>query len=59
MADGSEALVQSRAVDATGYVQPTYGQLHQVRGSNSVYHQNAIHTPKRSPEGIVTNVQIS
>ena len=57
--DGSEAMVQSRAVDETGYVQPTYGQLKQVRGTSSVYHKNAIHTWKLSAQGIVTNVQIS
>lgn len=57
--DGSPALIQSRAVDETGYVQPTYGQLRQVRGTNSIYHKNAIHTWRLSPSGVVTNVQIS
>jgi len=57
--DGGEAMLQSRAVDETDYVQPTYGQLRQVRGSNSIYHKNAIHTWRLSPQGIVTNVQIS
>lgn len=57
--DGGPALVQSRAVDDTGYVQPTYEQLRAVRGTNSIYHKNAIHTWKLSPEGAVSNVQIS
>ena len=57
--DGSEALIQSRAVDETGYVQPTYRQLRQVRGTNSIYHKNAIHTWRLSPNGTVSNVQIS
>lgn len=57
--DGSPALLQSRAVDETGYVQPTYGQLKKARGENSIYHKNAIHTWKVSPSGKVTNVQIS
>jgi len=57
--DGSPALIQSRAIDETGYVQPTYGQLRQVRGSNSIYHKNAIHTWRLSPNGAVSNVQIS
>jgi sulfane dehydrogenase subunit SoxC len=57
--DGSPALIQSRAVDETGYVQPTYGQLRAVRGSNSVYHKNAIHTWKLAADGTVSNVQIS
>jgi len=57
--DGSPALIQSRAIDETGYVQPTYGQLRSVRGSNSIYHKNAIHTWKLYPDGKVSNVQIS
>jgi sulfane dehydrogenase subunit SoxC len=57
--DGSPALIQSRAVDETGYVQPTYGQLRDVRGTNSIYHKNAIHTWKLAPNGVVSNVQIS
>jgi sulfane dehydrogenase subunit SoxC len=57
--DGSPALIQSRAVDETGYVQPTYGQLKAVRGTNSIYHKNAIHTWRLEPNGTVSNVQIS
>ena len=57
--NGAPALIQSRAVDETGYVQPTYGQLREVRGTNSIYHKNAIHTWKLAADGTVTNVQIS
>jgi sulfane dehydrogenase subunit SoxC len=57
--NGDPALVQSRAVDETGYVQPTYGQLREVRGSSSVYHKNAIHTWRVNSDGSVSNVQIS
>lgn len=57
--DGSPAMIQSRAVDETGYVQPTYGQLRAARGTNSIYHKNAIHTWKVNPDGSVSNVQIS
>ena len=57
--NGSTALVQSRAVDETGYVQPTYTQLRSVRGSSSVYHKNAIHTWQVETNGSVRNVQIS
>jgi len=57
--DGAPGLIQSRAVDETGYVQPTYGQLREVRGTNSIYHKNAIHTWKLAADGTVTNVQIS
>jgi cytochrome c len=39
--DGKPALIQSRAVDETGYVQPTYRQLRAVRGTRSIYHNNA------------------
>ncbi|MFT5134914.1 MAG: sulfane dehydrogenase subunit SoxC, partial [Gammaproteobacteria bacterium] len=57
--DGSPALLQSRAVDETGYVQPTYSQLRAVRGTSSIYHKNAIHTWKVLPNGAVINVQLS
>lgn len=56
---GSPALIQSRAVDDTGYVQPTLNQLKAVRGTNSIYHKNGIHTWKILPDGKVSNVQIS
>jgi sulfane dehydrogenase subunit SoxC len=57
--DGAPAMIQSRAVDETGYVQPTYGQLRDARGTNSIYHKNAIHTWKVAPDGRISNVQIS
>lgn len=57
--DGSPALLQSRAIDETGYVQPTYSQLREVRGTSSIYHKNAIHTWKVLPSGGVINVQLS
>jgi len=57
--DGSPALIQSRCVDETGYVQPTYTQLRAVRGSSSIYHKNAIHTWRLHADGSVTNVQVS
>lgn len=57
--DGSPALIQSRAYDETGYVQPTYTQLREVRGTNSIYHKNAVHTWKLHATGEVTNVQIT
>lgn len=57
--DGSPLLLQSRAVDETGYVQPTYAQLRAARGTNSIYHKNAIHTWQVNPDGSVANVQIS
>lgn len=56
--DGSPAILQSRAVDETGYVQPTYPQLREVRGTRSVYHNNAIQSWKVADSGEVSNVQL-
>lgn len=56
--DGKPAILQSRAIDDTGYVQPTYGQLRKVRGSKSIYHNNAIQSWKVVESGEVTNVQV-
>lgn len=55
---GNPALLQSRAVDETGYVQPTYRQLRDARGVSSIYHKNAIHTWKLNPDGSVVNAQL-
>jgi sulfane dehydrogenase subunit SoxC len=56
--DGGPALLQSRAMDETGYVQPTLSQLREARGTESIYHKNAIHTWRLAQSGEVTNVQI-
>ena len=56
--NGAPALLQCRAVDETGYVQPTYAQLRAVRGTNSIYHKNAIHTWQVTDNGRVRNVQL-
>ena len=57
--DGKPALIQSRAIDETGHVQPTYRQLRTVRGSRSIYHNNAIQTWLVQESGEVKNVQLS
>jgi sulfane dehydrogenase subunit SoxC len=57
--DGRPALVQSRAMDETGYVQPTYKQLRAVRGSRSIYHNNAVQTWLVQESGEVKNVQLA
>jgi sulfane dehydrogenase subunit SoxC len=57
--DGKPALVLSRATDETGYVQPTYRQLRAVRGSRSIYHNNAVQTWLVTESGEVRNVQLS
>ena len=56
--DGSPAILQSRAIDETGFVQPTYGQLRKVRGTKSIYHNNAIQSWKVIESGEVSNVQV-
>ena len=57
--NGNEMLLQSRAVDETGYVQPTKSQLRKVRGLNSIYHNNCIQTWHISSDGVVENVEVS
>ena len=56
---GEEMLLQSRAIDSTGYVQPTKTQLRDVRGLNSIYHNNCIQTWWVRPTGEAENVEVS
>ncbi|MFG6562232.1 sulfite dehydrogenase [Sulfitobacter sp. 1A15299] len=53
---GEEVVLQSRAVDDTGSVQPTLQELVEVRGTKSVYHLNAIQSWHIAKDGEVTNV---
>lgn len=55
--DGSPAILQSRATDETGQVQPKIAQLRAVRGTRSIYHNNAIQSWKVADSGEVFNVQ--
>jgi len=57
--DGSPLLLQSRAMDSTGYVQPTKNQLRAARGTNSIYHNNGIQTWHVKANGEVENVEVS
>ena len=57
--DGSEMMLQSRAMDETGYVQPTKAQLREVRGLNSIYHNNCIQTWLVRANGEAENVEVS
>ena len=57
--DGSEMMLQSRAMDDTGYVQPTKAQLREVRGLNSIYHNNCIQTWLVRSNGEAENVEVS
>ena len=56
--DGTPAVLQSRAIDETGYVQPKINQLREVRGRRSIYHNNAIQSWKVAESGDVSNVQV-
>lgn len=56
--DGSTTILQSRAIDDTGYVQPKLNQLRAVRGTKSIYHNNAIQSWKIGDNGEVSNVQV-
>jgi sulfane dehydrogenase subunit SoxC len=54
--NGNEAILQSRAMDESGYVQPTRVQLVAERGVNSVYHYNGIQSWKVAANGEISNV---
>ena len=57
--DGKPALLQSRATDSSRQVQPDYRQLRAVRGSRSIYHNNAVQTWMVQESGEVKNVHLS
>jgi sulfane dehydrogenase subunit SoxC len=57
--DGKPALLQSRAVDETGFVQPTISELRAVRGVNAIYNNNSIQTWQVKPDGSVFDVQLA
>jgi sulfane dehydrogenase subunit SoxC len=57
--DGGPAILQSRAIDETGYVQPKIAQLRAVRGARSIYHNNAIQSWQVAASGEVSNVQVN
>jgi sulfane dehydrogenase subunit SoxC len=56
--DGKPAILQSRATDETGFVQPMSRQLRAVRGTRSIYHNNAIQSWLVQENGEVKNVQL-
>lgn len=55
---GEEAVIQSRATDETGYVQPTLEALLAVRGLHSGYHNNAITPWRVAVDGQVTHARL-
>ena len=56
---GTPAILQSRAIDETGYVQPKIAELRAVRGTRSIYHNNAIQSWQVAASGEVSNVQVN
>jgi len=52
--DGRETVILSRAVDETGYVQPTIHQLWEARGERTNYHQNHQRAWRIGGDGVVT-----
>lgn len=56
--NGQELMIQSRAMDSTGYVQPSKEELRKVRGVNSIYHNNGIQTWLVRADGETENVEI-
>jgi sulfane dehydrogenase subunit SoxC len=53
--DGQPAVIQSRATDESGYVQPTFEELLGGRGDNSFYHNNAVQPWRIAADGEVSN----
>ena len=56
--DGKPLLIASRSTDETGYTQPTQQQLLDARGTEFIYHRNAIQVWEVKANGEVNNVQI-
>jgi sulfane dehydrogenase subunit SoxC len=52
---GTEATIQSRCTDDTGYVQPSRDELIAARGLNSNYHYNGVKVWRIAADGTVTN----
>jgi sulfane dehydrogenase subunit SoxC len=58
--NGQEAILQSRAADETGFVQPSREALVAARGTNSIYHYNGIQSWKvAANSGRLTNYYAS
>ena len=56
--NGQAAILQSRAIDESGHVQPQIRQLRAMRGTKSIYHNNAIQSWQVAAGGEVSNVQV-
>ncbi len=53
--DGQQTTIASRAIDETGYVQPSFEDLTAVRGLKSFYHNNAVVPWRIAADGEVAN----
>jgi sulfane dehydrogenase subunit SoxC len=56
--DGKPLIIGSRSTDETGYTQPEQQQLLDARGTEFIYHRNAIQYWEVKANGEVNNVQI-
>ena len=56
--NGDPAVLQSRATDETGYIQPTREKMIAGRGNRTIYHSNAITTWAVSDKGEVKHVYV-
>jgi len=54
--NGGPAVLQSRATDESGYVQPTREKMIAARGTRAIYHSNAITSWAISDKGEVKHV---
>jgi sulfane dehydrogenase subunit SoxC len=54
--DGGPAVLQSRTVDESGYVQPGREQIIAERGNNTIFHYNGITSWGVAPSGELTHV---
>jgi sulfane dehydrogenase subunit SoxC len=52
--NGERTTIMSRAVDASGYVQPTLARYREIRGPGTNYHYNHIRAWTIAPDGQVT-----
>lgn len=56
--EGKPLLIQSRAMDDAGFVQPSVSQEKEIIGVEGVYHRNSICTWEVRQDGSVHNVQV-
>jgi sulfane dehydrogenase subunit SoxC len=54
--DGQPAVISSRCIDDTGYIQPTREEIIAARGPNSTYHYNGIKSWTVKADGSISHV---